>query len=79
MGWYKFESVDTFNAWHNEVKTQLGLPKLSVDENGTPCEPMVENYTQLITNGDRLIAYSEPEYANGLYETRPPDPVKLFA
>jgi hypothetical protein len=72
MGWYKFDSREEFNAWHQEVKTKLGLPKLSIDSNGNQVEPLIENYTQLILNEDRLIAYSEPEYAVGLLETEKP-------
>ena len=72
MGWYKFDSEETFNVWHQEVKTKLGLPKLSTDSNGNQTEPLVENYTILIVDEDRLIAYSEPEYAVGLLETEKP-------
>lgn len=72
MGWYKFDSEETFNVWHQEVKTKLGLPRLSIDSSGNEVEPLVENYTILIVDEDRLVAYSEPEYAVGLYETRKP-------
>lgn len=72
MGWYKFESEEAFNVWHQEVKTKLGLPKLSIDSNGNEVEPLVENYTILTVDEDKLIAYSEPEYAAGLLETEKP-------
>jgi hypothetical protein len=79
MGWYEFASEESFNIWHEAIKTQLGLPKLSVDQNGLECEPLIENYTQLVSNEDRLIAFSDPEYSEGLTDTHPPVPKLNFS
>ena len=77
MGWYKFSSQEEFNLWHEEVKKKLGLPKLSIDSDGNEVEPLIEEYTKLIFEEDRLIAYSDDEHANGLFETRPPNPIRI--
>jgi len=34
MAWVKWDSIQDFNTWHDAVKAELGLPKLSVDAEG---------------------------------------------
>lgn len=33
--WYKWDSIESFNTWHEVVKTELGLPQPSVAADGT--------------------------------------------
>jgi len=67
--WYKFDSLEHFETWHNQIKTQLGIP---MDDGITV------NYTELMTraNGE-LFAYVDEPYAEGLTLTNRPDPVLL--
>jgi hypothetical protein len=34
MSWVTFNSLDSFNAWHEQVKTDLGLPLPALDGAG---------------------------------------------
>lgn len=72
--WYEWQSVEDFDIWHDTIKTELGLPRLSVDKNGNPCEPAIENYTQAIETEGKAIAMVEDEFATHLTSTnlRPP-------
>lgn len=72
MSWYEFTSEESFNSWHQIIKNELGLPKMSIDQNGLPCDPIIENYTQLLFNDNRFIAFVDPEHSEGLVETKPP-------
>ena len=33
--WYKWDSIESFNTWHEVVKIELGLPQPSVKADGT--------------------------------------------
>lgn len=72
--WYEWELLADFETWHETIKTELGLPKLSVDRNGNQCEPMIQNYTQAIETEGKAIAMVEDSHANDLILTdlRPP-------
>jgi hypothetical protein len=72
--WYEWETLADFETWHESVKTELGLPKLSVDRNGNECQPMVENYTRAIETEGKAIAMVEDKLAIHLTITnlRPP-------
>lgn len=64
--WYEWESLQDFNAWHEAIKAELGLPRLSIDQRGEFCEPIVENYTSFIQIGSKFIAMVEDSYSQGL-------------
>ncbi len=34
MTWVKFDSINSFNAWHDQVKSDLGLPLPAIDAAG---------------------------------------------
>jgi len=34
MTWVKFDSIDSFNAWHDQIKIDLGLPLPAIDAEG---------------------------------------------
>jgi hypothetical protein len=84
MAWVKWDSIENFNTWHDAIKAELGLPKLSVDAEGNtiPDSLINENYTLpvIVANND-IRARVEDEYETGLeaadnpivsnYETNP--------
>jgi hypothetical protein len=46
MTWVTFDSIQSFNAWHNQVKTDLGLPLPALDASGNQVEgQMSSEYT----------------------------------
>jgi len=68
--WYKFDSTEQFNTWHEQIKTLLGIP--------LP-DGITTEYTELLTKDDgELYAWVDEEYANGLQQTtKPADKPKL--
>jgi hypothetical protein len=67
--WYKWDSLESFNVWHNQIKEQLDLPKMSVDITGQIVPDAVINsaYTEVhhIAEND-YRAFLADEYADGL-------------
>ena len=63
--YYKFESQEHFNLWHNNLKEQLGYPLN---------DGITTNYTELLTkdNGE-LYAFVDEQYSNGLEITTKQD------
>ena len=58
MPFYKFNSIEEFDAWHDLVKSTLGLP---YDDGITT------QYTDPLIQADgSVIAYSDDEYAADL-------------
>jgi hypothetical protein len=77
MNWYKFDSIEAFDVWHLQVMKLLGLPKASVDSNGTIENQGVitDSYTksfQVSENDFRALV--EPEYSEGLVPSESPFP-----
>jgi hypothetical protein len=72
--WYEWESLEDFNSWHEAIKAELGLPRLSIDQRGNLCSPMVEDYTNCNEVQNKFIAMVEDDYAQDLIVTqlRPP-------
>jgi len=72
--WYEWETLANFDEWHDAKKLELGLPRLSIDKHGNPCEPVIENYTQAIQTEGKAIAMVKDNHANDLILTdlRPP-------
>lgn len=63
--YYKFNSQEHFNIWHEQIKTLLGIP--------LP-DGITTFYTELLTkdNGE-LYAFVEEQYADGLEITTKPE------
>jgi hypothetical protein len=74
MNWYKFLSLEAFNAWHDALKIELGYPLPSVDSQGNVIgDPYTTEYTSVLKvspNDWRTI--SAPEYAEGLEPSSKP-------
>ena len=69
MTWVKWDSIEDFSAWHEDIKTELGLPKLSIDQEGNIIADSVinENYVVPVIVADNDIrADIADEYASGL-------------
>ena len=58
MSYYKWETIEKFNAWHESIKSALGLP---FDDGIT-----TEYTTPLPQEDGTIIAYSDDEYAENL-------------
>lgn len=58
--WAKFNTIEDFNAWHNEIKNTLGIPLQ---------DGITTSYTNahLVEDGT-YSAWVEPEHADGLTE-----------
>jgi hypothetical protein len=72
--WYEWDNTELFDTWHQEIKSQLGLPKLSVNSEGNEIFPLIAEYTEAVVSGSKVIAMVEEKYANDLVSTdlRPP-------
>jgi hypothetical protein len=72
--WYEWDNLELFNSWHDQIKLDLGLPRMSIDNNGQECEPMISAYTEAIESEGKIIAMVEIELAENLIITslRPP-------
>jgi hypothetical protein len=69
MAWYKFDSLNDFNAWHENIKEELGYPKISVDIEGDeiPEATITDAYTQpFIVSNDDVRAMVEIDHSIGL-------------
>jgi hypothetical protein len=67
MPFYKFNSITNFNAWHESVKSALGLPY----DDGITTE-----YTDPLLQIDgSVIAFSDDKYADNLTECNYTPPV----
>ena len=77
MRWYKWSSLNDFNVWHNEIKKQLNLPKMSVDFTGQIVPNAVINsaYTQIhkVAENDYRALVAD-EYVDGLELSENPFP-----
>jgi hypothetical protein len=73
--WYKWESIEAFNLWHEQIKLELGLPKLSVDADGNTIEGSIVNkeYTTPVTvSVNDIRAVVGVNYATNLTPTDSP-------
>jgi hypothetical protein len=66
--WYAFDSIESFNTWHDNLKSELGYPLPSIDSEGNIIgEPFSTDYTSVIKVADNdFRAVVEDEYAEGL-------------
>lgn len=75
MIWVKWNSLDSFNAWHENVKASLGLPKPSMNEAGEIVEDAIitDSYVSpIIVAQDDIRALIEEIYADGLETSMSP-------
>lgn len=72
MGWYKFNSIADFNAWHEGIKISLNYPFKSIDANGNECEPLNTEYTLVQKINHEFKAFVDDIYAEGLTPTTEP-------
>ena len=74
MRWYKFDSIQNFHTWHENLKNELGYPLPPLDQNGIVVEGvMTTDYTRPIIVSDTDIrALVEEQYANNLQPCDPP-------
>jgi hypothetical protein len=54
MTWVTFDSIDSFNAWHDQVKADLGIPSLATDAAGN------------VVAGQETTAYTQPHIVSDL-------------
>jgi len=66
--WYSFDSIESFQTWHEALKIQLGYPLPSIDQEGKIMgEPYSTEYTSVIKIADNdYRAVVEDQYAEGL-------------
>jgi hypothetical protein len=66
--WYTFDSVASFNIWHEQLKSALNYPLPSIDAEGNVIgEPFTSNYTSIIkVSNDDFRAVVEDKYSDGL-------------
>jgi len=72
--WYFFESMELFNTWHNNLKSELGYPLPSIDEDGKIVgEPFTTDYTSAYEVSENDVrAIVEDKYSDGLILCEPP-------
>ena len=77
MKWYKFDSLDDFNVWHENIKTQLGYPKISVDIYGNlmPDATITDSYTlPIIISNEDIRVFINADFSAGLIPSESPYP-----
>lgn len=65
MTWIKWNSLEAFNAWHDQIKKELGLPKNSIDASGQikPDAVISTNYvTPIFLAEDDIRALIDDKY-----------------
>ena len=70
--WYEWDSIESFNAWHDSLCKVLGYPLTSVNQATGEQEPEATKtiaYTDPIVVNDKIIALVESEYAEKLTST----------
>ena len=75
MIWVKYNSLDEFNKWHDTIKTELGLPKISVDINGNLVPEAIlttEYVTSHIVSTNDIRALIDEEYLGSLQISESP-------
>ena len=80
MSWYKWNSIEAFNDWHNAIKSELGLPKKSMNSDSQVIENGVitDSYTiahEIAENDVR--AFVAIEYAENLIPSENPFIVEM--
>ena len=66
---YEWNSIEDFNTWHDSLCIELGYPLTGIIlATGEPDEnaPKTTAYTRATPVGEKVIAFVEIQYANGL-------------
>lgn len=77
MIWVKWNSIEDFNLWHEAIKIELGLPKMSVGKNGEidPTAVISTDYVLPIVVAENDIrAFIGENFAEGLAISSDPTP-----
>lgn len=77
VNWYKFNSIEDFDNWHNAIIKELNLPKPSVNNNGAVVADAIitNSYTHpFIISDTDIRVYISPDYADGLSPSENPYP-----
>ena len=75
--WYKWDSVELFENWHDEIKIKLGIPKQSTNQSGDISSEAIvtDSYTNhYIVNEFDVRAIVESEQAEALTPSENPFP-----
>ena len=70
--WYEWNSLESFNQWHNGLCASLGFPLVGINQGtGLPDETaqMTTAYTTTVEVQGKFIAIVESQYAEGLTPT----------
>jgi hypothetical protein len=73
--WYKWDSLEDFEIWHNQIKEQLGIPKLSSNSDGNIVDnsEITDSYTTpFIVSDSDVRAVVENEHNAGLVPSEQP-------
>lgn len=79
--WYEWETLDSFNVWHDNLKEQLGYPLIGYNQATGEPQPesaWVTEYTKAYPVEDKWIAVVETEYAKDLIPTNLRRPIPSF-
>ncbi len=69
MIWVKFPSIQDFDLWHNQIKEDLGLPKISTDTEGNlvPDATITTDYVlPVVLSSSDIRALIDEKYVEGL-------------
>lgn len=67
---YKWDSLEDFNTWHNNLKQQLNYPLENINQaTGLPDGTFTDTYTSAIQIDNKWVAVVEDIYAEGLTST----------
>lgn len=75
MIWVKFDSLNDFEEWHSIIKSELGLPKVSVDIDGNPvleATRTTDYVTPQIVSNEDVRALIDEKYAKDLKRSQSP-------
>jgi hypothetical protein len=74
MTWVTFDSLESFNAWHEQLKCDLGIPLPALDASGNQVEGQVstEYTTPWIISETDIRADVEEVYLAGLTLSKNP-------
>jgi hypothetical protein len=73
--WYKWQSLADFDSWHNQIKEQLGIPKLSSNSDGNIVDDstITDSYTTpFIVSDSDVRAVVENKHNAGLVPSEQP-------
>lgn len=79
---YEWDSIESFNIWHDALCLQLGYPITPVNQlTGLPDEQAqkIVGYTTPLQANGKIVAYVEDEYAENLQlsDYKFPDPTEI--